>query len=698
MDRWRSIAAGVGFLCAVAGEAQAQLKTVIHASGFQQPVAMAQDPTDRTVQFVVEQAGHVRVIRNGSVLASDFLDLTGFISTGGERGLLGLAFAPDYATSRRFFVNFTNPAGHTVIARFRRSPADPVRADLNSRFDLHWGGPTGPGFIAQPYANHNGGSLAFGPDGFLYIGLGDGGAGDDPEHRAQNPMELLGKMLRIDVSVPDTDLTGYRVPADNPFVGGGPTGTRPEIWSFGLRNPWKYSFDGPGRGGTGALIMADVGQGRYEEIDYEPANRGGRNYGWRNREGKHDEITSRPVAYTPLTDPIYEYDHSTGQSITGGYVYRGHLLAPARRGRYFFADFVAGRVWSIALTIDLTTKEATASQLLEHTAELGGSATLGNISAFGLDADGELYVVSYSKGTVLKVLESQPRASASGDFDGDGKADVTVYTPGTGMWFVEQSTTSYTTSFSTAWGTGADIPVPGDYDGDGKADLAVYRPSTGRWFVLQSSSNYTTFLTVPWGVGTDIPVPGDYDGDGKTDLAVYRPSTGSWFILRSNSNYTTYFTFAWGASADIPVPGDYDGDGRTDLAVYRPSTGTWWVLQSNNSYTTYFTLAWGVSADVPTAGDYDGDGRTDIAVYRPPTGVWFVLRSSSNYTTFTTATWGAAADVPLSGDFDGDGKRDIAVYRPSSGVWYILYSDTDYATYATFSLGSSGDIPLVHYP
>jgi hypothetical protein len=170
-----------------------------------------------------------------------------------------------------------------------------------------------------------------------------------------------------------------------------------------LRNPWRYAFDDPARGGTGAMVIADVGQNRYEEIDYEPAGAGGRNYGWRNREGAHDNVTSRPPAFLPLTEPIYEYDHSAGQSITGGFVYRGRALGAAFQGRYFFADYVQGRVWSIALVIDPSTREARASNLLEHTAELGG-AQLGSISSFGLDADGELYIVSHTLGRILKVV------------------------------------------------------------------------------------------------------------------------------------------------------------------------------------------------------------------------------------------------------------------------------------------------------
>jgi glucose/arabinose dehydrogenase len=390
------------FFVALAVEGSAQIRARVHASGFSLPVAIAQDPTDRSVQFVVEQGGRIRTVRDGTVAVADFLDLAAAVQSGGEQGLLGLAFAPDYATSRRFFVNFTNRQGDTVVARFRRSD-DPVVADPTSRFDLKWGGRSGAAFVAQPYANHNGGHLAFGPDGYLYVGLGDGGSGNDPQHRAQNPNELLGKMLRVDVSVPDADPTGYRVPPDNPFVGGRPLTARPEIWAFGLRNPWRYSFDDPARGGTGALLIGDVGQSRWEEIDYEPRGRGGRNYGWRNREGAHDNVTSAAAAYQPLVDPIFEYDRNAGQSITGGHVYRGSALGAGFVGRYVFADFVQGRVWSIALTLD-SSGEARASDLIEHTADLGGRSELGQISSFGLDANGELFLVSHSLGRVLRIV------------------------------------------------------------------------------------------------------------------------------------------------------------------------------------------------------------------------------------------------------------------------------------------------------
>ncbi len=396
-------------LTLTATPAFAQLRAELVASGFTQPVAFVQDPSDSTVQVVVQQDGRVRVLRNGVVQATDYLDLRSVVRNEGEQGLLGLAFAPNYATSGRVFVNFSNATGETVIARFTRAAGSPLRADPASRFDLLW--PGGQRFIDQPFSNHNGGHLVFGPDGFLYIGMGDGGDGNDPNHLAQNPQSLLGKMLRINVNVLASDNEGYDIPANNPFVG--QSGVRGEIWSFGLRNPWRYSFDSISRGGTGALVMGDVGQGSWEEIDYEPAGRGGRNYGWRNREGAHNHVTTLPPFSQPLTDPIFEYSHDVGGSVTGGFVYRASGLGSDYRGRYFFADFIRGRVWSIRLTVHPVTGEATASDLREHTAELG-SAAVRNPSSFGEDASGELYIVSYAGGIYRLLGTGTPGGSLGG--------------------------------------------------------------------------------------------------------------------------------------------------------------------------------------------------------------------------------------------------------------------------------------------
>jgi glucose/arabinose dehydrogenase len=374
-------------------------------SGLALPVGFVQDPVTPSLQYVVEQGGTIRVIQNGVLLPTPFLNISTSISTGGERGLLGLAFAPSYATTRNFFVYFTNPDGHPVVARFKRSVGSPLLADAASRFDLRWGGPTGQRYIFHPFSNHNGGHLAFGPDGYLYIASGDGGSGNDPQNHGQNPISLLGKMLRIDVEVSDADQEGYVVPVDNPFVDSLPIAALPEIWAFGVRNPWKFSFDPPALGGSGAMFIGDVGQGNWEEIDHQPAGVGGRNYGWRIREGQHPTpgVPATAPAYTPLVEPIFEYSHAVGSSITGGYVYRGTALESLYRGRYFYAD-LGGRLFSIG-TAPVGGGEVVAFAPLEHTTDVGGTGVTGLVSAFGQDSAGELYVVSYSRGMILKLVD-----------------------------------------------------------------------------------------------------------------------------------------------------------------------------------------------------------------------------------------------------------------------------------------------------
>jgi glucose/arabinose dehydrogenase len=376
-----------------------QIRSQVVATGLSNPVAFVVDPGDPSAFYVVEQRGTIRTVRGNTVSSAFFLDLRTSIASGGERGLLGLAFPPDAVETRRFYVNFTNLDGHTVVARFTRRADGEV--DPNSRFDLMW--PDGRRFISQPFSNHNGGHLAFGPDGYLYIGMGDGGSAGDPMHHAQNPNSLLGKMLRLDVNVPDGDPRGYRIPEDNPFVDRHPVAALAEIWAFGLRNPWRYNFDDWTRGGTAALVIADVGQNAREEINWEPYGKGGRNYGWRLREGRANFDTRQPAAYAPLTEPIHDYPRSEGMSVTGGFVYRGRALDPMFNGRYFYADFVAGRVYTIGLHLD-EQQEATADDHLELTELLGGTQELGLISSFGVDADGELYIVSYSRGRILKII------------------------------------------------------------------------------------------------------------------------------------------------------------------------------------------------------------------------------------------------------------------------------------------------------
>jgi hypothetical protein len=267
------------------------------------------------------------------------------------------------------------------------------------------------------------------------------------------------------------------------------------------------------------------------------------------------------------------------------------------------------------------------------------------------------------------------------DFDGDGKADVATWNPGTGNWKIQQSSTSTLQTFP--WGSGAlgDILTPGDYDGDGKTDYAVWRPSDGNFYIIKSSDG--SGFAKGWGANGDVPVPGDYDGDGKTDVAIYRPSEGNWYIVKSTGGVQQQ---GWGANGDKLVPGDYDGDGKTDIAVYRPSEGNWYIVKSTGGVTVQ---GWGANGDKPVPGDYDGDGKTDVAIFRPSEGNWYIVKSSGGT---TIRGWGASTDQLAPADYDGDGKTDIAIYRPSEGNWYIILSSTNAAI--TVNFGTGGDLPI----
>ena len=336
------------------------------ASGLRSPLDLQSVPSDTERLYVVEQGGRIRVVRNGQLQAAAFLDVSGRISSGGERGLLGLAFHPQFATNRRFYVNYTNPAGDTHIAEFRANSPD--AADPGTERVLL--------AVAQPFANHNGGGLAFDNSGRLLIALGDGGSGGDPQNNGQRLDTLLGKIARIDVDAGSP----YSLPADNPLLA--TPGARGEIWAFGLRNPFKIAVDRP----TGDLYIGDVGQNRIEEIDVGLASRrGGENYGWRISEGTQCFNPSSGCDRTGLTGPVYEYTHSEGCSVTGGVVYRG-CRVPALAGTYFFGDFCSGLVRSFRFA------NGAASEIRDWTS---GTRGVGAPSSFGLDAAGEVYIVDY---------------------------------------------------------------------------------------------------------------------------------------------------------------------------------------------------------------------------------------------------------------------------------------------------------------
>ena len=398
-----------------AGEGIEALTTVRVAGNLDHLTFVTYAPGDYTRLFIVEKQGRIKVLnlKTGVVNATLFLDIDalvgGGLSTNDERGLLGLAFHPDYQNNGYFYVDYTNNVGTTTVARYSVSD-DPEVADPGSALILLT--------IFQPFSNHNGGWIGFGPnDGFLYISTGDGGSAGDPGNRAQDiTNQLLGKMLRIDVDGNDGPGGNYGIPAGNPFVG--ITGDD-EIWAYGLRNPWRSSFDRA----TGDLYIADVGQNAWEEIDFQPADStGGENYGWRCYEGDHTFNTGGCPPAKTMVFPIHEYSHALGRSLTGGYVYRGCAI-PTLDGTYFFADYVFTRLWSF--TYEGQNNPTVTSRIAELSPSSDGFS-INQISSFGEDARGELYIVDQGSGfsgQVFKIVPVKPTISPA-DLDCDGAVGV----------------------------------------------------------------------------------------------------------------------------------------------------------------------------------------------------------------------------------------------------------------------------------
>ncbi|HRZ11274.1 MAG TPA: PQQ-dependent sugar dehydrogenase [Kiritimatiellia bacterium] len=418
-------AAGAMLVAATARGAQWPAVTLTPvATNLEAPahIAHAGDGSGRL--FIVEQRGLIRILQDGAVLAQPFLNITNRVLYGGERGLLSVAFPPGFATNPYFYVNYTRTnGGPSIVSRFHVTATNANLADAASEERLL--------NVPQPFSNHNGGQLAFSPvDGYLYVGLGDGGDANDPQTNGQKTATLLGKILRLDVEPPNG--TNYAVPAGNPFVGN--AAYRPEIWALGLRNPWRFSFDRL----TGDLYIADVGQSSWEEVNFQAAaSPGGENYGWRIMEGAHCTGLD-PCVTNGLATPVWEYSHALGCSVTGGEVYRGRVWS-VMYGTYLYADYCTARVWGLRPE--------------------GGSWTNAQIfdapfriATFGSDEYGELYVSDYTNGHVLRVDEIY------NDNDGDDLPDA---------W---ESYYGFSTNTP---------PGPGDdFDGDGSPDADEYRAGT----------------------------------------------------------------------------------------------------------------------------------------------------------------------------------------------------------------------------
>jgi hypothetical protein len=525
--------------------------------GLSQPVHITHAGDGSGRLFVVEQPGRIRIIRNGVLQPASFLDISSTAQNPadrkvlfvGEQGLLSVAFPPNFSQKGYFYVNYTRvPDGATIVARYFVT-ADPDVANPVSEEVLLT--------ITQPFANHNGGQLAFGPDGFLYIGMGDGGAGCDPNNLAQNltvltgNQELLGKLLRIDV---ESGVVPYAIPQTNPLL----NGTISEIWALGLRNPWRFSFDRL----TGDLYLGDVGQSGFEEIDFQPASStGGENYGWNIMEGfsfsSISSLCTPPCSLIPncsqagLTLPVSVYSHAQGDcSITGGMVYRGKVFKNMD-GLYFYGDFCTGRIWGLR-------RNGTAwdNTLLIDTPF--------QITSFGEDEAGQIYVTDFLTGSIYRIVV-QPLVV--GDFDGNGSSDVASLNVLGNIFY-----TANLSTFTNVPGVLSQL-VTGDFNGDGSADLAGLASDGTIWV----STDLLNWVNVP-GLLSQLAV-GDFNGDGNDDLAGLASNGTIWM----STNLSTW-TNVPGTLAQL-VSGDFNparaGDELAGLAL----NGSIWFTTNLSAWT-----------------------------------------------------------------------------------------------------------------
>jgi glucose/arabinose dehydrogenase len=585
------------------------LPTTIEATrvavGLPQPVFVAAPAGDLAHLFVVEKAGQIELLdlATNTLAPTPFLDLSGAVATAGEQGLLGLAFHPSYTTNGRLFVYLSNTAGDTEVREYHAS-ADRAHADSASgRLILGVGQPDG-------LSNHKGGWIGFGPDGDLYIATGDGGGAGDPSGSGQDVGSLLGKMLRIDVdggdAFPADPSRNYAIPPDNPFASGGGA---PELWAWGLRNPWRASFDRA----TGELWIGDVGQDRFEEINLGAK---GANYGWNLLEGASSFTPGADAA--GLTPPLFAYGHELGIAVTGGYVYRGP--GDALHGVYVFADFGSGRVFALARGTDGT---AAADEITDRLAFEPG-ARLNSPTSFGEDAQGRLYVVDFD-GEVFRLVPHATKVAAAlgtpHDFTGDGSADL-LWQDASGpaaIWSLSGLTVLATGIAGSDPGPSWHVIGARDFDADGRADI-LWQNDDGRaavW-IMNGTQLVSGELAGP-NPGPTWHARGahDFDGDGRADI-LWQHDDGQAAVWIMNGTQLVGSAAVGpnpGSSWRVRGAGDFDGDGRADI-LWQHDDGQAAVWTMNG-----LRLVSGAPAGPnpgPTwhaiaAYDVNADGQADIA-------------------------------------------------------------------------------------
>jgi len=725
------------------------------ASGFSSPVFATSAPGDPNRLFIVEKdLGRIVILDLTTGARSTFLSIpSNQITTGGEQGLLSVAFHPNYANNGRFYVNLVNANGDVEVRGYTRSAGNPDVAN-----------PTGTTVIIVPHpgqTNHNGGTVAFGPDGFLYISIGDGGGGGDPGENAQNLNSLLGKILRIEPTVdafPGDATRNYGIPNDNPFVG---VAGADEIWAYGLRNPWRISFDSV----TGDLYIGDVGQSAREEIDFQPAGTGGLNYGWDTREGTLPYEGADSPAFT---DPIFEYPRTMGQSVTGGYVYHGP--APGLQGAYIFADFLSNRIWSLRV------ENGQAVDVVERTAQIvTGGAPLSQIASFGVDGNGALYAISLS-GAIYRLT---PSASAgdgndtisagagndtitggigtdtlTGGIGNDTFRDtraglngdtITDFAVGDRIVLTDASLSGFTFTLSgnTLTYTGGSLTLRGgtgqlqataapeggvqlafvngdvrnDFNGDGRSDVLLRNDNGAitNWLGTANGGWFDNYLNS----GTSAPTSwhiagtGDFNGDGRDDV-VWRNDNGAISNWLGTANGGWFDNYANGGTSaptswHIAGTGDFNGDGRDDLLLRNDNGAvTSWLGTANGGWFDNYLNA-GTSAPtswhIAATGDFNGDGRDDI-LFRNDNGAitsWLGTANGGWFDNYQNAGTSAPTSWHIvgTGDFNGDGRDDILLRNDNGAVtnwlgtanggWFDNYLNAGTSAPTSWHVASIGD-------
>ena len=637
------------------------------ATGLVNPTAMEIAPDGRV--WVLGQGGSVEVFHPGSPTGSTALTIpAGSINASGERGLLGVAFDPSYDIRNPapdyvylYYTSNASPGPHNRVSRFAVDNARPDRPTLSGEVVLVDLDPL------SSATNHNGGAIHFGPDGKLYVAVGENGNGAN----AQSLTNRLGKILRY-----NADGT---IPSDNPStfpgIAGSTAGPNRAIWAVGLRNPFTFTF----QPGTGRMHINDVGQNSREEIDVGVA---GANYGWPGTEGDFD-----PAAFPAFTRPFYAYSHGSGTfqgfAITGGAFYNptapGVGQFPSRYvGDYFYADFVNRWI----NVVDTSTRSVT-----RFASDIPSPVDL------RVAADGSLLYLARDSGTVERVTSLVKVATPPASFDGSGRTNLAVYLPAIGAFAYRPSDPTLGDQIVPFGlpGAGRTIPAAADYSGSGRSQIAAYLPSLGIYAIRSGSGPDRLISFGIAGTGQSLPTPADYDGDGRADIAVYLPALGAFGIRPSGGGADRIVGIGIaGIGRSIPAPGDYDGDGRADLMVYLPTSGDFGLRPSSGGADRIipFGIAGG---SIPAPGDYDGDGKTDLAVSIPSMGLFAYRPSGGGPDVVVPIGTPGTSEIPVPGDYTGSGRTQVALYDPARATFtYRPANSPD----VTVTFGSAGALPV----